>query len=334
MDRLSQSYLKGMVNRRPPKSKALYYEEDASDLGSLVDTLVTKPLELHARYYVSDLLAKPGKGALSVIKNTWDNRLSDKLDQNHSRIIQAAKQDGFGGDSWTDERIVNAVIKAGKDWWQAAIEAKGRKVVSKEDMETAETAANKVKSHPFTKFLFSPVNRIVYQPTVLFSHRGHDCKGLIDILIVNDSDKATFLPAHSALIIDLKFTEMPVYEYVNQIRRARHDIQLAWYSLGIARNHASRFKEVGCALLVTSAHDEPPLIFNFSDKDLKIGRHGAFNTPTGYVPTIESDFIGSADVLGYEQLIDIYEWRVKNNEWEYPKEVAEAKGILKTQIWK
>lgn len=339
------------------KVKDLYYEETPHfDIGDAVDILLTSPCSFNDVFFVSDELAKkPGKGSISVVKEVYDIALKDygediPLSLEDDRLVRiidnACRNQEYGG-GWSEERKYEDVLKKGTIYYSALIESEGRIVLSTKQKELAQGLADKLKEHEFTAWIFDqkpPGVEIVFQEPLYGEYRTHQVKGLLDIMIINHNDYYVNLDDVSiapttVLPIDIKTIGDSVKAFPRSSRTRRYDVQGAWYSLLCGLNYPGYRIDNFMFVVVSTSTNEFPLIYQMTEIDLRIARYGGYynygenSKQVVSVPSLEIPTLADLDILGFEQMLDLYEWHLLEHQWEYDKHIVENNGILNLDSW-
>lgn len=278
------------------KQNDLYYEEKKHFvIGSAVDTHMTHGEDIFkAKYHLSELTKKPGDKAMSVIKLAFD-----KANQNfpagvdadmklyRSEVYEACNDQTFymnrvnkEGNANLDTRIDTLLKDNGNAYWYDLIRAGDKQILSDSERTLIDSIIMSLTTHSHTAHLFKDSDDvdIVYQFPLYWVYDDVDCKGLIDIIIINHTQKR-ILP------IDLKTIGDFVTKFNRAIKKRRYDIQASFYSYGLTQCTNELSTLIGKSLtgytmanfaFIVESTIKPgcPLIFPLTTELLEVGSKG------------------------------------------------------------
>lgn len=379
LDAVSQSKLKALhsgIGFYKKEQKYYFKEEPHWVIGDGVDVLLSRPDEFENEFYESDYDSKPAKGALSIGKYVWDalnepvkiitkvrgyfsvvsetGKFYHPNDFDHSEDIQfvidlleeAIENDEYGG-GWDMERKIKTVIKKILPYWNDLINANGRQILSEKEKDVIERVAEVFKTHDHIKPFFDNDLPKSFQYPVHWEKQEVPCKGLIDMLITNDTgqvvvlDNGFTIKPNERIIVDFKTLSSPAYKCYQSIKRWRYDIQLAWYKEGL-NEYGNEYanSDIRCVLLfVSTLEDDTPVVWELTKSDLAIAQHGAYMVgPDEFIPSTDVDVLefnrNNLDIWGYEAMFELYCDHESNNVWDMPYELYLCKGIVNKSIWR
>lgn len=313
--RISQSQLKLLLFN--PKlfleeeQPELYFEEKRHFvIGGAVDTLLTQPETFNDKYYVSSVEKKPSDVVKSIIHQVYDS-LSKKDLENSTEfeeytveILQSCIEHDYCT-TFKNGTRVNKILEF-KDYWNELIDSENKIMLSLEESDVITRIVKNISESPLAKY-FKPNETpnsvdIQFQLPILFEIDGIGCKALLDIVVID----------HKAKIItpiDLKTMSGNIIDFPKSVKLRGYQIQAAWYTEALrqmCKNIAMANYKIDnfCFIVASTTEDQPPVLFECSDKLLKEGKFGREEV------TIEG--IKFNRVKGYLDLIDDYKWYIEH----------------------
>jgi hypothetical protein len=313
----------------------MYFEEKEHFLlGKAVDTIVTRGNSYFKRdYFVSELEVKPSATMVSMIRYIFDyikiheEEVPVTLDLVPSSLILQACTVHSYQPKWKDETKIEKLIKEGAEYWVELVQSEGKTILSKEEYEVIKEVSNNLKTKTLLTDLYKrcvnhPKIHLYFQYPVYFNHKGEECKGLLDIVLV-DEETMTIRP------IDIKTTSEYVLNFPSVLRRRRYDFQAAFYTLGLEKNF-EHFKILPFLFIVESTKNPgQPLVFELSSRTLLIGKWGCNTLHEIRLPKPEVEVKGNytTKILGYEQCLDLYIYYKKTG-FTQDKRLEDSFGVL------
>jgi len=206
--------------------------------GSLVDDMCFEPGIVQGKYY-EGLIAKSPSGNPKVMVDELIRRLESNMTKNpfvkpklpstnladyKAELKGIAKANNFYK-SYNDEKMMAAVLKAGKLYFKGKLESKGKIFVNKAMWDKAVITAYTLKTHPFSRKYFdrSPAHiEIFYQYKFIVKVEGEMTKGMLDCVLVDHKAKIIYP-------VDLKTGEAPVEHFDQVMLTHKYYIQAALY---------------------------------------------------------------------------------------------------------
>lgn len=347
LKRVNYSLLKSIIEDSPEPESV---DGISVTLGSLVDCELTTPELFGELFAVIDDYPgeKPRKVVDDIFHRFRDEQyvpLMTQLDDSFITILMNKNE--YRGNLGYEARIAKCIEECSA-YYSQKLSAHGKQIVDSKLVEKSLHIASCIRSGRFTSpFLFTPPQiEVSYQKIVLFSVGGVECKCLIDMVLENTSDDIVMLgsyalPGKHLLLVDFKTMKGKTTRFESQMWAYKYDRQGAFYKHGMSQWLAYNkpgYTVAGFMFLVESnTNPGKPICWFLSQKDEMIGRWGAYKECDGYTCALGStdspDNIAqqvSLDVLGFEQAITLYRWHNENDEWEYPRHVIEANGLLTT----
>lgn len=316
------------------------FTPDPIVIGSAVDCMLTTPDEFDSRFHIST--TNFTSGAAKILKAVWDNlEHSDKsvvgINTFEHLLLEEAKIQGLGNGKWEDDRILTHLMKYA-DVWDELCMSNGKELISKSQLPIIDRCVNSLKNHPFTSKLINCDGE--YQKELYFKHRKLACKALLDKIIINDLYTNLYIsndivvPPMSILPIDIKTTGSSVKAFGSSFRKYRYDVQAAWYMVALKKVYESFNILPMHFIVVSTATKEHPLVYKTTWDNIFIGRYGASKEYTKVIP--HKKYIEEPDILGFEQMIDLYNKHQEMPEdvrYKYDHHIYESKGIIEKDLW-
>lgn len=306
---LSQSKLKKLLAH--PQLFINYNNEDDTDepkettmIGDAVDLILTQSSDaFYESFYTTDV-EKPGAMMGVFVWNLFINRDSSEAEQ------IAYERSGF---KIKLDKVRERFDKEGKYYYEALLESNGKTVITTAQKAKIEAIVESLKHNAFTSEWINGSDRyeVHKQVVVEFVYRGHKCKGLLD-LVVLDKETGIVYP------IDLKTTSSPTHYWMSMFWKFRYDIQAAFYTYGVVMSGLVE-KLGGTSLhpfrFIVENQDRPgsPLIYEVDDIIMAMGQFGGEYNGRQYE--------------GFDQAIERYEWHMKNDLWDYPMQDYINNGV-------
>lgn len=350
-DALSQSTLKGLLKGFDGHMAEQSKEAPATDpehfiIGSAVDCILTgEHGEFNKQYYTSTLEKKPSEAEVAIIQQVFD-----ELDANDvtvdlplegylEMLVVAIQDQGWYNGKPGDKRINNLIDK-GSPYFEDLKNGQGKQIISGEQANKIDTIVNSLKTNRRTKRFFDrkgqsqfpSTHEFYYQLPIYFKYKGHDCKALLDLVVVIRDEEGNIQKIHP---YDLKTMHGNNKYFLSSLKQRRYDIQAVWYT-----NALEVYFDVSRELIMpftfiveSTSFVGRPLIFELTPDLLKIGQEGR---PA--VSIIDTNlYDGSKDVTqvqlikpiqGIDQLMEDYEYYVEDG-WREDKDVQEVDGYFK-----
>ena len=97
--------------------------------------------------------------------------------------------------SYNDQKIIDTVVKAGSVYFKDKVASSNKVLIKPEMWQHASHTATTLMTHKYTGKYFAhdvPGIEIIYQYKFVTTINGYDCKGMLDVLIVNHNAKLIF----------------------------------------------------------------------------------------------------------------------------------------------
>ena len=288
--------------------KKLYYKEhEHFIIGSGSDCQLTQGLTaFKLQYYLPDLASKPSDAIVSIIKELFDTcKLEGELPSSltefsDSAIMAVVDSQGFAANSkWTRETKIGKVL-TGDAYYKALIEAGDRQVISEEENSVIDAIVTSFINNRRTAHYFQNKKgiEIIKQLPIYFEYRGHQCKALPDLLII-DHDNETFR------VLDINTMAGKTLGFPKSMRLRRYDIQVAFYTLA-ARTLFKHYNALPPQFLVESnTVPGQPLVYELNNTLGQVAMNGEKEV-------FWSGAILKPAIIGINQLFDRLEWYQAN----------------------
>lgn len=233
--------------------------------------------------------------------------------------IKAITEEFEWNSKWGLEAKTKAFSKE-NDYYLDLIEAEGKTVISESVFETAKAVATSLRTHPRTARFFdveafasNQLVEVYYQFPIYFSYRGHECKALLDIVIIEYTLASGVPTLNTITPVDLKTMNGNTYYFPKQVSNFQYFIQAAWYTLALKKRFEVSELQINPFMFVVESSTKPgkPLCFTLTEDTIHAGREGAR--------------IGNKEYKGFDELIDLYEFYKQNGFTEEP-EIVEAQN--------
>ena len=340
-DAISQSFLKKVLvndNREEKKGKIQFI------VGSLVDAILTTPELVDDWFYISNIQKYPTPQIKEVFDTYYqmlcDNDLPIVWDD--TALLSVFRQ--VSNSRSKDDKVLES-LNAEADYWNNLFDAGGRQIVSQEYWNKCHLVASSLLTNSVTfDYFISDLNKeVIFQQPLYWKYTDInegfeiDCKGLLDILIVDHYNK-------TVQIADLKTTadSLTTWKY-NVSRRHRTDFQLAFYHYGVRQSYKDVYPDYKLLnpVIILENVDYPgkPRIYQLTDDDLFIGTYGCEREGKSiiYDRDIDGNKLNvdweSDKIYGWQDAINIY-WQCKTLGLpDYDLEYYKKKGLYQLNLW-
>ena len=344
--RLSQSKLKLLLGNNPnlfntvvePK---LYFEEKKYFLiGDGVDCQLTRPIEEYRqKFHISNVENKPSDAIKSIVNQVYDevkafNIRNPTLDQSigyiqdyPEYIILACNEHGYQS-NWKAATRIAKVCEAFKYWEDLKL-GEGKVILSAEEDSLISQIVMSIKTNPTTAQYFEVENgdEIMYQVPIFFTIEGVECKGLLDMVVINHEDKI-IEP------IDIKTLGDNTLNFPKALKQRRYDIQGAFYIEGLKQAYPGYDILPFKFIVESTINPGQPLVYTMDETLLEIGKSGreAFRLKGISDSSLLEKYYGVIEPIeGYLQLIEKYKWYMENG-FGTNRKIVEASGEF-TLTW-
>jgi hypothetical protein len=357
---LGQSKLKKLLGDLGSFNK----EEDSSAehfvIGSAVDCILTNSREaFNEEYYISEVEKLPSETVVSILQSVHNDLLQDYAEhlevvlgqeepvpvtpfiefvgdlKDHATYILDACERAEWQPRWGVDAKLKNILEPGTEYFMDLCKAFGKRVISKSQANIINAIVASLENNPRTASYFNrvffeslPNITIYYQFPIYFEYRRVQCKGLLDMVIVERDEEGKIL---SITGIDLKTMNGNTYYFPSSIKARRYDIQAAWYTLAL-RQHFAVPEESDVIrpfqfVVESTSYQGKPLVYTVDTSLLNIGRFGRRAISLHDTDMFNGETMASAiiqyEIKGFEQLLDLYIYHSENG-FNEEREIQEA----------
>jgi hypothetical protein len=274
-------------------------------IGNGVDILLTQNEDVFFEQFHISTVERPTGQMGDYVWSLFVHRNNENAEE------IAYQEAGFKRD--TLEKVKARFEAEGLQYFNELIEGEVKTVITPQQFTQIQTAKETLLTHPFTSKYFQNTERyeVHYQYPIYFTYDGYECKGLLDMLIVDKQERAVFP-------IDIKTTNYKVDSWVSNFWSLRYDFQAAFYTHGILFSdtlYKFNCNKVGTFrfIVVNQTNPTTPLVFEAGPKIINFGHSGGKMI--------------SKDYEGFSQAINRLAWHTENDLWEYRREDYLNKGV-------
>jgi hypothetical protein len=338
---VSQSMLKrmlgGMDAFNHQKEESYYEEKLHFTVGSGVDIMLTMGRETFDELYYKTEIPKSSGKTQSIVMYVFDhvdwtqNWETVSLNNHHELILEGAQREGFYP-SWGDSAKINKIVNDGEAYFVDLYNARGKQVLSADEMELVEQISESLKTSPYTAPYFDPAKHngnvdIYYQVPIYFEYGGLRMKSLIDVLAV-DHEHKLIRP------MDIKTTGDYTIWFDKSARRFRYDIQAATYSVGLEHAIKNQTLPFECPdyeilnftfIVESTVVQGNPLLYKCDSEFYQMGLYGRAGGYTYLNQHEGTKKMYYERVLGLNDLVTLYKWHMDNG-FERDKDVVQSNG--------
>jgi hypothetical protein len=222
-------------------------------------------------------------------------------------LVSIAKEQGYGGKNYTDERIWKDILLKGEGMLRAIQLAQGRAILTPSEKEKAELLALLIKEHPLVKLLYDGEHSL--QKPHYFDLEDFPCKCLPDMLCKRAAGRR---------VVDFKFTTLDPEQAMQQFR---YDIQMAFYQKGLQTLYPG---ETFLSPVLIFATDKGQVhIFEMSELDLQVGEHGTHTYLLEKADGTQEAYMRKYPVKGFKHGFAVLKGETTDNKLT----------VKKTRIW-
>lgn len=310
-----------LYNRNPFDSD----EENASfELGSVVDTLLTRKDNFYDIYYVSSA-SDPTPQMKKFCKNLFKIWPTGSTTSQEREVLfqKAYDETKFGRDSLES---VKKKFSECTEFFNTLVRAKGKSVISQDVYNRANGIVDHLLSNPFTKEIFEtkevdlaglPIVSVINQLEIYSEYTSIEggcnipIKGALDKVIIDHNKKIVYP-------YDIK-TSSNLHEFKESYIKYRYFRQASYYTW-LLNKWLIEGGWVGYTIapfkfIVASTTGEGAYIYEVSESDLNRSVEGGW--------AIDGKFYE-----GWKSLLNDICWHVQNDKWNCPRKVYENNGII------
>jgi hypothetical protein len=357
---LGQSKLKLLLGDLGSFHKEFDSSAEHFVIGSAVDCILTNSREaFNEEYYTSEVEKLPSETVVGILQSVHNDLLQDYAEhlevvlgqeepepvtpfiefvgdlKDHATYILDACERAEWQPRWGADAKLKNILEPGTEYFMDLCKAFGKKVISKSQANIINAIVASLQNNPRTSSFFDRVSfetlphiTIYYQFPIYFEYRGVQCKGLLDMVIVERDIEGKII---SITGIDLKTMNGNTYYFPSSIKARRYDIQAAWYTLALHNHFAvpegSDVIKPFQFVVESTTYQGKPLTYTIAKSLLEMGRFGRRAISLHETDMFNGDSMASAvlqyEVLGFEQLLDLYIYHSENG-FNEEREIQEA----------
>lgn len=297
-------------------------KEDTPSLriGSALDCLLTSPYRWEQDFVVSNANKPYG------FMGKFVDELPSGLDENSDPSLYetAYWKSGYKMPlKWVINRFWTTPEAV--EYYVSTSTTKGKIVLSKDEYESVEKAKELVLASPFAFNYFTKHlmwEELLHQVPIYFDYRGFECKALLDGVKLDHKNK-TIHP------FDLKTTGKNVFDFEDSFIHYGYYRQCALYEQALY-SPSSPVKD-----LLEEGYKMDDFVFIVVETKLSSANPAIIyrTTPHARKVGLEGGLYGGKKVKGVHQLMDELSWHMKTDNWTYPKEVFENRGVIELDIF-
>lgn len=353
-DRLSQSDLKSLIKgidsylyQKSKKNKDFSdIEKENLIIGSAVDCILTGNKEDYEdKYYCSKLQYKPSDAMILIVKKVFNDVCIDNLYESTGElkdnfeeilldldikdfpdyVLEAVNFYDYSS-NWLEQTRIKKVFEHYL-YFEELKKGYNKQILSIEEDDKINQIVKSLKESKVTQKYFDrdfqdscKNTEFYYQYPIYFTYKGIECKALLDLVIVSKDMSGNIIKVEP---IDLKTTSGRVLDFINAVHKFRYDIQASWYIEALSQHFNIPKSKIGPFKFIveSTTHTNKPLVFVCLSSLLEIGQKGR-------PEIILSNSIIKKEILGYEQLTDLYLYHQKTG-WEEEKIIADNNGYIR-----
>lgn len=285
------------------KQKVEIEPSDALIIGSAVDILITEKEQFNKLFHISDL-SKP-TGQLGEFIEHYIN--TGSLKEAYFLTDYKRKKDSL-------EAITNKFNEEGLDYYNAFINSKDKQLLTKEQYNTVTAVAKSLLTNKFTEKYFNNDKEKIYQLEVYWEYKGIKLKSKFDLILIDHKAKTIEL-------IDIKTTGFHTSQFTKSFLKFRYDLQASFYTYAADYYFNEQYPLEDYAIksfkfiVESTKYIGSPLVYKCNQNDIFCGYSGG---------------VGKDGVRyeGWVKLLEDLNWHIRNDVWNYPKDVIERGGEI------
>ena len=303
---LNQSFLKKLIDVDDVEIPKLPGSQRFMEPGTVIDWIITiPPDQWKDKMLIVQAEKKPSETMETILNMVWESREAESdLNNLIPQIEQAITAVEYVGNrNWYMSQKVDKVINSIKEFWELRLEAEGKTVVLQNDFDNYMQIADNIKGSANTYKYFVDdglVTTLETQHPVYATLEGVDCKGLLDLVSINEQTK-TMLP------MDLKVTNASLRNWKYTARKFRYDFQASFYT-ALLKAKYPEYTILPFTFIVASQNPAvTPFVYVCTELDLIAGETGIVRVKSR-VTTADDTLMGLEvdEVSGWKDALDIY----------------------------
>lgn len=236
---IPQSYLKTVVK----KGRRVTIAPAARLTGDIVDGLLTMPDGVVWSFYTIVSADRPSDKVSEIVDKTIAElvtygKFTPDIKAHRNRLMYYAREAELYNNK-SDDKLASYLYDTAGAWWKFIHESVGTTLITDKERSFAFEIAVKTRNHPVTGRYFPqhpiPGVDIYYQLPLYFQCEGVQCKGLLDILIVDHRRQTITIVDVKTIFISTRhiiFSEIKKNEYVFQLSYYRRAVYENFGHLG------------------------------------------------------------------------------------------------------
>lgn len=274
-------------------------------IGDGVDLILTQGEDIFMEEFYFSTVERPTGQMGDFVWHLFANR--------NDTMAEAIAYDLAGFKRDTMAKVRERFDKEGKVYYDDLIAGEGKKVVSPIQYAMIQNIANTLRLSKFTsKYIVGNSQfKVFTQQALNFTYEGVECKGLLDLVVVDVVNNILYP-------IDLKTTTTSLNFWVEMLMKHRYDFQAAFYTEALKQTDLNIYGEnltmANFRFIVESQkYPGSPLIYELSDDLMNLGKFGGTFQGKNYE--------------GFDQAISRLKWHFDNDLWEYTREDYQNEGV-------
>lgn len=312
-DALNQSFLKMIL----ANSVRPFKQTVPMIIGTVFDSMLTSP-HLTDDLFCVGLEKRPSDTIKGIVDEMYNEHLQwldtrknfgfidesiPQFEDYRSDLIMKARIANYNK-NWGDDAIWNAIRKDGEFYWNELTLSQGKTIVTQSEWDRCKELCFFTQNNVVVGKYFINQDNIekFYQLPLYWQYKGLKCKGLLDILLLEEETKTIYC-------VDIKTTSAPTIEqWFDICRNKNYTFQMSWYYQGIEANYKHLIEDGWKIkmrwMVIPTSGPFKPWIVPVTSEMLLVGQFG-YNKVQQY--SIDNIYYDSVKTLkGWEQAIDIY----------------------------
>ena len=325
---ISQSQL-GWLDQHPKyyRYKLFNKTKDTDDhfrIGAAVDCLLTNEKDFKKSFYISKGISLTGK--LKVFSDSYVKYKLTGLDEQTCMIMAHQDADYSVSLEAAKKSFMEDTVQL---YVKERLTSDGKTMLTEEEFTQVKATVRMLKFSDHTKEFFDQKSTkdvlYFYQFPIIFKSEDMDCKGLLDLLIIDHINKVV-------KPIDLKTTGKYITDFPKSFIQFRYYLQAAYYTeavryfikqspLLLGVDISDYTIENFSFIVAEKANYSLPYIYKCTDNDLYVGEFGGKHREY------------PRHFKGFRQLLRDLKWHTENNYWEMPKEAFESNFTFELDVF-
>lgn len=288
---LNQSRLKLLLNHPNAYKQNFNKSSNSLSLGSVIDTLILSKKEVfYELFEVKDYEEPKDK-----LKDALDYLINSKVKFTDKNIINACNKADYRASQSDDVKL--KYVKPYEDYYKANLQLDdSKRIITTEMLSIANQCVFQYRNNEVIQD-FLRNKEIVTHKVFIWKMYGYECKGELDILLIDHNNK-------TVTEVDIKTSSSDIYSFSKDFKRYRYDFQRAFYNVPVTLySNSIGYKVTNPYIIYIPTNTSNPILFKvpnkcFSGKDWR-DRYG------NKIESVKTAF---------KKL----QWHEENDLWEYP----------------